>query len=218
MSRRYTPDTYHERLQEAWFKNLPDEADWSLFPRRTEDERRERYISDLERAALTILLGATAFGNDSTIHPILRVMIHRYASDPAYTGGVPDPDTITADEWRIAHHLSRDQDPEPVVEESRKRGYWAVEDRRLFVLTYPPDEHDDYDFELYIQYRQDMDKAALRLLIALDTHRDKGEEGMETAVGLGPDVALFTSLAAAVAEYHAYTLQRTRQFYSEWKS
>lgn len=27
MSRRYTPDTYHERLQEAWFKNLPDEAE-----------------------------------------------------------------------------------------------------------------------------------------------------------------------------------------------
>ena len=73
---RYTPESYHRRLQE-WAKSITGEYDLSLMPRRTPDERARRRISDVERIALALLQHA------EVSDPELKQSISQFLTDPA---------------------------------------------------------------------------------------------------------------------------------------
>ncbi len=73
---RYTPESYHKRLEE-WAKPITGEYDPSLMLRRTPDERAKRRISDVERAALTLLQNAEVSDQE------LKQAISRFLTDPA---------------------------------------------------------------------------------------------------------------------------------------
>lgn len=78
----YTPESYNQRVSD-WLTDVPDEADWGLFPRRTPEERAQRRIGDSERIAITLLSKGTP------THPVLALWIRRLATDPTYSDGLP---------------------------------------------------------------------------------------------------------------------------------
>lgn len=218
--RRYTPDSYHERLDREWFRNLPVRENWSQMPRRTTEERQQRYISDCERVTMTLLHRAVSEGKIT--HPLLRVWIVRYLSDTGYSAPLPNPQDVTVEEWARAAR-SRPGAVSEWVNEFRKKGFWVAEKRyqatggRWYELTYPDEDiifEESGDLGLALaQYHEDIDKAALHLIYALQEHRDRGEEGVETTAAVDGELAAATTLAAAIVEYHQQVLCATHRWF-----
>lgn len=189
----YTPESYNKRVEE-W--QSVDEASLRTFPYRTPEERKLRRIGDAERTAITLLL------DGDCNHRLLSVWIRRLAKDPAYAEYMPMVDTIPLSEWaeflKAKGYGGQDETSTLThMQRWRAEGYGSVMNGYVVELAYPAAD-DDGD----LGYEKSLDAARLRLADALVSHRNQGEDGLDSASDLGFGMQITTSLAAAIAEYH----------------